>query len=361
MTGITPKDLMITERNYIPDNTEDEQKKRKRTASEKPFKTWLISLIYHIYIAFIHDFIESFINNESRQLFIHLHSEELFNIENKRHDETEQKREEEGNPVVNINDNVDQKSNAEDGSLFVNTDNRQASENTFYPAFSPFQNQPLGHSRPIFFTQQDTAFSQRTPFQNNFDNSGRHSGYKDSYIFNNNNASPKPEQESILGSGNFGVITGGTFYSEKDENSKYGNYDSFSHNGHGKPAFYFTSQSKPQPYQQEQFANFKDFADINTQNDRQYSQYVVAYAPRENDTIERENRGEETVVTKPIPKNIIESLTLIDSEHITTIPEKKLSASKRKLALLKPEKKHLIKIIKKTKSRELEEPLLALS
>ncbi|XP_057653525.1 uncharacterized protein LOC130892262 [Diorhabda carinulata] len=269
------------------------------------------------------------------------------------------------NPVVNINDNVDQKSNAEDGSFFVNTDNRQASENTFYPAFSPFQNQPLGHSRPIFFTQQDTAFSQRTPFQNNFDNSGRHSGYKDSYIFNNNNnnnnASPKPEQESILGSGNFGVITGGTFYSEKDENSKYGNYDSFSHNGHGKPAFYFTSQSKPQPYQQEQFANFKDFADINTQNDRQYSQYVVAYAPRENDTIERENRGEETVVTKPIPKNIIESLTLIDSEHITTIPEKKLSASKRKLAILKPEKKHLIKIIKKTKSRELEEPLLALS
>ncbi|XP_028131715.1 epsin [Diabrotica virgifera virgifera] len=263
-----------------------------------------------------------------------------------------------GSPDIDIK-NLHDTSNGRDKAFSDDTDNKAESQNSFYPSFSPFQNQPLGHSRPFYYNQQEAAYSQRTPYQNTFDNSARFSGYKDDYNYN----APKNEYASVLGSGNFGVIPGGTFYNDNDENSNYNNYDSFFQNGHGRPAYYYAAQSNPKPYQQEQFANFRDFADINTPNDRSYSQYVVVYAPKKNDTNKEDNTKEEKVVTRPVPRNIIESLTLIDLEHPTTetVLERKLSKSKRKLALLQPEKKHMQKSLKKLKTKELEEPLIALS
>lgn len=61
------------------------------------------------------------------------------------------------------------------------------------------------------------------------------------------------------------------------------------------------------------------------------------------------------------PKNIIESLALLDTE--AEIPMKKMSKSKAKLAKLLPEKKYKVKKSQKDKkvSRDLHEPLLALS
>ncbi|KAJ8909528.1 hypothetical protein NQ315_013582 [Exocentrus adspersus] len=236
---------------------------------------------------------------------------------------------------------------------------QQESENSFYPSFS----QPLGHSRP-FFEFQEGAYSQRAqpPFQQVFDSPVRFSGYKDGYHSAPSNAAP--ETHSLLGSGNFGVIKGGTFYHENDgeqgEQTSFSEFSDFFHNGHGRPSFYGGGRPNPKPYKHEQFANFKDFADINTPSDRQYSQYVVVY-------VNKNGTEQPDPVNKPIlkPKNIIESLAMLDLESSTTtepVPEKKLSKSKRKLALLPSEKKHKIRLLEKEKlTKDLNEPLLALS
>lgn len=163
----------------------------------------------------------------------------------------------------------------------------------------------------------------------------------------------------MLGSGNFGVIKGGTFYNDNDgdlseyaasRHNIYSNaqlYNNNNNNGHGRPSFYF-GHTNPRPYQHEQFANFKDFADINTPS---YSHYVLVYVNKNGSTIE------ENSDTNSRPKNIIETLAQLDEEVVK--PEKKLSKSKRKLALLKPEKKVRSKTT--TEKADLFEPLLALS
>ncbi|CAH1167094.1 unnamed protein product [Phyllotreta striolata] len=238
---------------------------------------------------------------------------------------------------------------AEEDQLQANpvdsSDQRQASQNYYYPTY---RNQPLGHSRPYYsqFAQQEGAYSQR-PYLNNYDQSARFSGYKDVNPY-------KTEQSSgALGSGNFGVIPGGTFYGDNDENTNFADYNSYYRNGHGRPQYYFAA-SNPKPYTQEQFADFRDFADINTP---QYSHYVVVYAPKKKNAEEdAEEANTNANTNKPVPRNIIESLTLLDSQTPSTV-EKKLSKSKRKLAQLQPEKKHL----QKKRSRDFDEPLLALS
>ncbi|CAH1119015.1 unnamed protein product [Phaedon cochleariae] len=235
-------------------------------------------------------------------------------------------------------------------------ENNEGSENSFYPSFSPYDNQPLGHSRPFYYNnQQEAAYSHRTanPYQNSFDSAERYSGYKD------NHTPQKPDHLGILGSGNFGVIPGGTFYNDNDgdQSSNYENYDSYLHNGHGRPSFYYNGGSNGKSYPHEQFSNFKDFADINTPTDRQYSHYVVVYVPNKNETKEEGNS-----VIKALPKNIMESLTMLDMEHTTTkeiVPLKKLSKFKRKFAQLLPEKKHFEKKIRV--DNDSEEPLIALS
>lgn len=190
----------------------------------------------------------------------------------------------------------------------------------------------------------------------------RFSGYKGEYTSD----APAAQQDThgLLGSGNFGVIPGGTFYPDNDErasSSNFGEFDSYYHNGHGRPSFYFDKPAGSKQFKQQQFANFKDFADINVPNGGQYSQYVTVYVNKnasEGAKIENSDK-------KFRPKNIFESLALLDLESSTTsepAPEKKLSKSKRKLSKLLPEKKWLVKKTSNTGSaKEMPEPLLALS
>lgn len=150
---------------------------------------------------------------------------------------------------------------------------------------------------------------------------------------------------------------------------------------------------------QQQFENFRDFADINSPSERQYSQYVVVYTNKNgtrttitpNKDIEaKEPTLDETQhvrIDAKRPKNILESLALLDraeapssdtkldnmmiltrtlllpsydqGDIIEIPPEKKLSKSKMKLAKLLPEKKHEARLVQKAK--DMKEPLLALS
>lgn len=111
--------------------------------------------------------------------------------------------------------------------------------------------------------------------------------------------------------------------------------------------FIFVGNTNPRPYQHEQFANFKDFADINTPS---YSHYVLVYVNKNGSTVEE--------TPSKAPKNIMERLAQLDLEK----KEKKISASKRKLALLPPEKKVKSKsVTEKSKLDSDYEPLLALS
>lgn len=256
----------------------------------------------------------------------------------------------------------------------VDSEDAEARSQTFFPSFSAFGHQPLGHSRPFFF-QQEGAYSQRPSTyqqQLSFD-VPKFPGFKNEVFKSRAAPSEKKETHGLLGSGNFGVISGGTFYSDNDkEATSYGGSDddfsSYYSNGHGRPSFYFGGASNPKPQKHEQqFANFRDFADINTPASPAFSHFVVVYVNKNGTIVDPA-----TVKQIVKPKNIIESLALLDLEPVTTTttseapPTKKMSKSKRKLALLPPEKKVKIKksgVIKEAASEQkhLSEPLLALS
>lgn len=73
--------------------------------------------------------------------------------------------------------------------------------------------------------------------------------------------------------------------------------------------------------------------------------------------------GTELAQTDPArPKNIIEQLSLLDKESEDS-SEKKLSSHKRKLAVLRrgEEAKLTKKLLRKKETKDLQEPLLALS
>lgn len=242
---------------------------------------------------------------------------------------------------------------------------------TFYPSFLNYNNQPLGHSRPFYYPQQEAAYSQRPGSayrqqQLSYDNNIKYNN--NPFRRENYQTAAAENSAALLGSGNFGVIRGGTFYNENDEKNdfsgRYNNYSPFFHNnGHGRPSFYFGA-TNPRPTQHEQFANFRDFADINTPNPA-YSEYVVVYINKNGSAVE------EFPKKIAAPKNIIERLAMLDLESKKTdqedVPPKKLSLSKRKLALLTPEKKYKAKKSTTTTttlaptSSDLYEPLLALS
>lgn len=237
---------------------------------------------------------------------------------------------------------------------------------TFFPSFSPWNSEPLGHSRPFYY-QQEGAYSQRpSAFQNLDFDIPKYKSYKsDAFKSRASSAasSESSETHGLLGSGNFGVISGGTFYNDNDKEaaSTYTEGDDFFYqNGHGRPSFYYGGGGNPKPRKQEQFANFRDFADINQPSSPAYSQFVVVYTNQ---------NGTKEAVLKPKPKNIIESLALLDLEAPSTTtstetpPTKKLSKSKRKLAMLLPEKKWTRKTNKRKQelAKELNEPMLALS
>lgn len=254
----------------------------------------------------------------------------------------------------------------------------QGSGQTFFPNFANlFQarhHQPLGHSRPSF--NQEGAYSQRpgslrqllnyqAPSYNGF----RNNDYAKAI------ASPTTEIGGILGSGNFEVMSGGTFFSDNsDTESQFSDsYDTsyFNNNGHGRPAFYY-GNSNPRPnYNEEQFSNFRDFADISAPT--AFSQYVVVYANK-NATVDDIKDGKfvkldsEESHLAPNPKNIIERLAQIDEEQTVLpaeqVPEKKskVSKGKSKLALYNMKQLTKKKNLKKIKPEFKEEdPLLALS
>ncbi|GAB0094080.1 uncharacterized protein DMENIID0001_093020 [Sergentomyia squamirostris] len=185
---------------------------------------------------------------------------------------------------------------------------------------------PLGHSRPYF-------------------SAGHHRGESTSSSRFGSLRSAGNFDQSILGSGDFGVIRGGTFYGENDPPFRDNGgdfYNFFNKNGHQRP--HAATYVQRYTYPEEQFANFRDFADINSPSDSAYSQFVVVYA------------NKNSTESHPNPKNIFEQLELLDKEEKKN---KGLSKHKAKLATTKLEKKYRKKV--SPKEAELLEPLLALS
>lgn len=205
-------------------------------------------------------------------------------------------------------------------------DTRAPPQNVFPPSF--FRNvPPLGHSRPYSQSQES---------------SGRI-------------GSGRSYDQSILGSGDFGVIRGGTFYQEGDDQPHRSSYESDeflnyfnTNNGHGRPHTSFIPKTF---FPDDQFSNFRDFADINTPTDPAYSQFVVVYA------------NKNSTDSHPNPKNIIEQLQLLDKESTNEQRKEKknsISKIKKKLANTKLEKKYKKNIGAKDNNADYE-PLLALS
>ncbi|KAL0830424.1 hypothetical protein ABMA28_002599 [Loxostege sticticalis] len=165
---------------------------------------------------------------------------------------------------------------------------------------------------------------------------------------------------TVLGSGNFGIIKGGTFFAQNDEDD-YSDGFNFYNNGHGRPSVGVGYIANPRPnYNQDQFANFRDFADINAPSNSAYSHFVVVYANK-NATVDEISEETRRVVSEP--KNIIETLERLDK---TTSPPKvsktkaKLQATKQKMLNKKEQwKKKNAKL--HSQKHDPEEPLLALS
>ncbi|KAL0269221.1 UNVERIFIED_CONTAM: hypothetical protein PYX00_007027 [Menopon gallinae] len=226
----------------------------------------------------------------------------------------------------------------------------------FFPSFAPVFS--LGHSRPPQLFHQENYFSKSRaspslgPDYNPF-RAYRESSYKVPITIDDD-----PISSNILGSGNFGVLKGGTYYNDEDR-GEFGLFNPYySNNGHGRP---YSANPRPQKYSNgDFFANFRDFADINTPNKASFSEYVIVYV---NKNASKTDEGTQVLPPGKItrPKNIIEQLSMLDNtESETPAPEKKVSLHKRKLALLHQEKTNKEKK-SYFKKKEPLEPLLALS
>ncbi|RZF31983.1 hypothetical protein LSTR_LSTR011648 [Laodelphax striatellus] len=258
------------------------------------------------------------------------------------------------------------------------TDDQHPKAQHFLPSFSPLFSPPppLGHSRPPYYNQE-SAFSQRPSYPGGF----RDLSYPHA-------VAESESSTNVLGSGNFGVLRGGTFFAgERDEllsDDLYSPYFHGGNNGHGRPSFY---PRNPQPnYRQhgdDFFANFRDFADISTPTKSSYSQYYVVYARHNatnNDNLPKpklldddvEDYRDDTVhhnTPHQRPRNIIEQLTMLDapasqpSQH--EIASKKFSKRKLKLHIYKKklqEKQDKAAMKSSTVSpKDIYDPLLALS
>ncbi|XP_053678712.1 uncharacterized protein LOC128729086 [Anopheles nili] len=165
-----------------------------------------------------------------------------------------------------------------------------------YPTF--FRNiPPLGHSRP-YYQSTEAAVDQR---------------------FNKlrtGAAGPAPVLADVasplLGSGDFGIIKGGTFYYDSDVPGK-GFVDDFyglgynGNNGHGRPQLAYLVQK---PQKEEQFSNFRDFADINISNDPAYSHHAPQYIGTS--TPPAVSAGSTTSTAPHEPENILDELRSLD-------------------------------------------------
>lgn len=221
-----------------------------------------------------------------------------------------------------------------------NTNQEEPAAQNYYPYYR--ETPALGHSRPYYPVQQQVQQVQNQ--------------YQQQYTSGRTVA-----DQQILGSGDFGVIRGGTFYQDNDPRfggSAESNNDYYHlyNNGHGRP--HADPYSQKNYYQSDQFANFRDFAEINAPGEAAYSHFVVVYQNKNGTT------------KHPNPKNIFEQLELIDKEAATEeetevntkeVPtedkKNKSSKSKDKLGLTKTGKKYK----KQLGPKDFEEPLLALS
>jgi hypothetical protein len=231
--------------------------------------------------------------------------------------------------------------------------NPTPAEQNFFPSY--FKNsQSSGHSRPY----------QQAPSPNSAASiAGRY-------------GRPQQFDESILGSGDFAVLRGGTFYPDGEKPFKHKGYSSLL-NGHGRPDAQTLKAVKQPYYPEDPFENFKDFADINGGSDPAHSHFIVVYANK--------NASQEHP-SHPSPKNIFEQLQLLDiekakekdrefnsinaiasdeNEKEKELSEKKLmklSKYKSKLAKTKVVKKYKKKLISKVDaSPDYTDPLLAMS
>lgn len=161
----------------------------------------------------------------------------------------------------------------------------------------------------------------------------------------------KDQLHSLLGSGNFGVIPGGTYYPENKENDEY-SVDESLYNPYYRSRAHYYRNPKPQPVRGgDFFANFRDFADITAPPKSSFSHLSVVYANKNGSATGR--------VTEP--RNIIETLKMLEEEETNAeatpeTPQKKLSKGKRKLMKMKQYEED-----KARRSRMSVEPLLALS
>lgn len=183
--------------------------------------------------------------------------------------------------------------------------------------------------------------------------------------------SPPHFDTSILGSGDFSVLRGGSFYPEGEQPFKLNGYSTYS-NGHGRPNAQPLKAVKQPYYPEDPFENFKDFADINAGNDPAHSHFIVVYANK---------NATQPHPSHPSPKNIFEQLQQLDrekqrdkSQEANVIDElakekelsdkklMKLSKYKSKLAKTKVVKKYKKKLGPKVDSSpDYSDPLLAMS
>ncbi|XP_004932692.1 uncharacterized protein LOC101738769 [Bombyx mori] len=237
---------------------------------------------------------------------------------------------------------------------------------TFFPTFANlFEPRQQNNYRLDFGNNQEGAYSQRPNSYKSLLNYPIFGGYRNLENFGkasspiNTPAAPLVDTtSSVLGSGNFGIIRGGTFFAQNDEDD-YSDSFNYYNNGHGRPSFDVNYIANPRPnYNQDQFANFRDFADINSPANSAYSHYVVVYA---NKNSTADEISEETRRIMSEPKNIIETLERLDEPAIMPKMSKvktKLEMTKRKMINKKEQWKKNSKLNPK---QDAEEPLLALS
>lgn len=240
------------------------------------------------------------------------------------------------------------------GVTSLHQDSHSQAAQNYYPPFFR-EAPPLGHSRPYFPLHDGSVLSKYAegrPLSNL--GPGGLSVHQRAAGFDH----------SILGSGDFGVIRGGTFYPEED--TPY----------HTEDGIDFVQKYT---YPEEQFAHFRDFADISTPVDAAFSKFVVVYENRNASASAQATGGD---ISPQRPKNIFEQLQLLDEEKArerqqqqqqqqqqlkkASMPSKsKLKLAKTKLASKKYKKKHyeqpIDKIVSSSPSSLYEEPLLALS
>lgn len=227
--------------------------------------------------------------------------------------------------------------------------NPATAEQNFFPSF--FRNPPVNaHSRPY-----------QGPVNSAASIAGRYSSGR-AHNFDH----------SILGSGDFSVIRGGTFYPEGERPFNLKSSDGFLSsflNGHGRPNAQPLTAPKQSYYPEDPFENFKDFADINAGNDPAFSHFIVVYANK-NSSLPHPSH--------PSPKNIFEQLQLLDLEKEKENNQSKQTSGDKRSDEVLDEKKLMklskfksklskTKVVKKYKKKlgpkvdTYTDPLLALS